>query len=144
MIYQKLDKVISEGIPAGMEIREKPLPTAEGYDLSDLICIGHVMRDRAILSLGTLGGGNHFIEVDEDDEKSRYLTVHSGSRRLGKEVTEHYMRLGQEGLKDKGEDVPYPLTYLEGRLMEEYLHDIRVVTRYDRLEINNKICRLYV
>ncbi|MBQ9361776.1 MAG: RtcB family protein [Lachnospiraceae bacterium] len=132
MDYQKLDKVISAGIPAGMEIREKPLPAADGYDLSDLICISHVMRDRAILSLGTLGGGNHFIEADKDDEGNHYLAVHSGSRHLGKEVTEHYMRLGQEALKDKGEDVPYSLTYLEGRLMEEYLQDISIVTRYAR------------
>ena len=55
-------------------------------DLSDLCCAKHVHLLRAEKSIGTLGGGNHFIEVDRDEEGNLYVVVHSGSRHLGKEV----------------------------------------------------------
>ena len=59
--------------------------------------------------------------------------IHSGSRHLGKEVTEYYLKEGQKILKEKGEEVPYPLTYLEGELLEQYIQDVQSVTRYASL-----------
>ena len=80
-----------------------------------------------------MGGGNHFIELDTDEEKNMYLVIHSGSRHLGKEVTEYYLSEGQRFLKNKGIDVPYEMTYLEGSLMEDYLHDLDIVQEFASL-----------
>jgi len=98
--------------------------------LSVLHCGKHIRADKAALSLGTLGGGNHFIELDKDDEGNLYVVIHSGSRHLGKEVTEYYLKKGQEYLKEKGFEVPYETTWLEGELMEEYLHDLQIVQKF--------------
>ena len=87
---QQLDKLIRQRIPSGFAVREKPHRYLEKLDLSDLCCRRSVDIPRAEKSLGTLGGGNHFIEVDRDDEGSLYLIIHSGSRRLGLEVAKFY------------------------------------------------------
>ena len=83
---QKLDKLIYEKIPSGFSIRDKAHRYLSQIDLSELCCARHVDLLRAEKSIGTLGGGNHFIEVDKDDEGNLYIVVHSGSRHLGVEV----------------------------------------------------------
>ncbi|HAG12796.1 MAG TPA: RNA-splicing ligase RtcB [Ruminococcus sp.] len=90
MELQKLDKVIRRSVPAGMQIREKPHRFAEKFDLAQLYCADHIFMARAICSIGTLGGGNHFIEADRGDDGSLYLVVHSGSRHLGVQVARYY------------------------------------------------------
>lgn len=131
--FQRLDTVIRENVPSGFTIRTKPHHKALDFDLSSLYCYRHIQEEKSLLSLGTLGSGNHFIEVDLDDEKNYYLVIHSGSRHLGFEVTEHYLREGQKKLKNKGIDVPYELTYLTGTLMEQYLHDLTIVQDFATL-----------
>lgn len=131
--FQRLDTVIRENVPSGFTIRTKPHHKALDFDLSSLYCYRHIQEEKSLLSLGTLGSGNHFIEVDLDDEKNYYLVIHSGSRHLGFEVTEHYLREGQKELKNKGIDVPYELTYLTGTLMEQYLHDLAIVQDFATL-----------
>lgn len=128
--YQKLDKVMREEVPSGSSIRKKPHAMSDAFDFSRLLCKRHVNEQKALLSLGTLGGGNHFLEADKDEEGKLYVVVHSGSRHLGVEVTEYYLREGQKALKTKGEAVPYELTWLEGELREAYLHDLLVVQEY--------------
>lgn len=135
--FQKLDKVIRESVPSGFGVRKKPHRFVPEFDFGKLRCASHINRKKAELSLGTLGGGNHFIEVDKDDEGNVYLVIHSGSRHLGKEVTDHYVNAGAAALKKAGRDIPYPMTYLEGRLKEEYLHDMQVVQEY--AELNRRI-----
>lgn len=130
---QKLDKVIRECIPSGFQIRNKAHHMADGFDAERLRCHKHIHRDKAALSLGTLGGGNHFIEVDKDEEGRLYIIVHTGSRHLGKEVTDHYVDAGAKILKEKDEEVPYPMTWLEGELMENYIADVSVVQEYAQL-----------
>ena len=95
---QKLDKLIYEKIPSGFSIREKAHRYASQIDLSQLHCARHVDLLRAEKSIGTLGGGNHFIEVDKDDEGNLYLVVHSGSRHLGVEVADYYQNEGYKVL----------------------------------------------
>ncbi|MCC8082117.1 MAG: RtcB family protein [Lachnospiraceae bacterium] len=131
--YQKLDAVIREQIPSGFLIRKKPHRFSEDFPLEELRCLRHVNHDKAMLSLGTLGGGNHFIEVDQGEDKSLYVVIHSGSRSLGKAVAEFYMKAGQEVLKEQGISVPYEMTYLTGQLMEDYIHDLQVVQEYAEL-----------
>lgn len=85
---EKLDKVIREHIPSGFEVRKEPHWMA--LRLDKLHCRDSCDIDRAFLSVGTLGGGNHFIEVDKDDEGNLYLVIHTGSRHLGVEVCNYY------------------------------------------------------
>lgn len=95
---QKLDKLIYERIPSGFSIREKAHRYLSQIDLSQLCCARHVDLIRAEKSIGTLGGGNHFIEVDRDDEGTLYIVVHSGSRHLGVEVAGYYQEAGYKVL----------------------------------------------
>ena len=95
----RLDKVIREKIPSGFAIREKsPHRFAGRIDLEQLRCARHVDLLRGSKSVGTLGGGNHFIEVDRDDEGRLYLIVHSGSRHLGLQVANYYQNAGYQAL----------------------------------------------
>jgi RNA-splicing ligase RtcB len=87
---QKLDKLIYDKIPSGFAIREKPHRYIEKTSLELLKCFEHINSLRAEKSLGTLGGGNHFIEADKSEDGSYYIVVHSGSRHLGVEVAKYY------------------------------------------------------
>ncbi len=131
--FQKLDTVIRENIPSGFSIRKNPHYMADSFDLTRLHCYKHIQKEKALCSLGSLGSGNHFIELDMDDEKNLYIVIHSGSRHLGKEVTEHYLREGQKYLLSQGTSVPYELTFLEGPLMKEYMDDLQIVQEFASL-----------
>ena len=131
--YQKLDSVIRDTVPSGFNIRTKAHRFADDYDFESLRCKNHIRTDKAILSLGSLGGGNHFIEADKDDDGNLYIVIHSGSRHLGKEVTEYYLAEGQKYLKAKEIDIPYEITWLEGQLMDDYLHDLQLVQHFASL-----------
>ena len=87
---QKLDKVIRAGIPSGFNIRSKAHRFAKNIDLSELCCAKKMDINRAYNSIGTLGGGNHFIEANKDDDGNIYVVVHSGSRHLGLEIANYY------------------------------------------------------
>lgn len=88
----KLDGVIRENVPHGFNVharsREKLLKDVFKIDLTSMKC--KIDIDRAFASLGTLGGGNHFIEVNKTGDGELYLVVHTGSRNLGKQVAEYY------------------------------------------------------
>lgn len=84
--FNKLDKIIKDSVPSGMMIRKNRHKFANRIDLSQLKCAKHIQQEKALLSMGTLGGGNHFIEIDVDDDKNFYLIIHTGSRHLGAEV----------------------------------------------------------
>lgn len=96
----KLDKVIREKVPSGFEVRKSVHSYAKEIDLLKLRCFDHIYFDRAELSLGTLGGGNHFIEADKDTDGNIYIVIHSGSRHLGVEVAKFYQEEAYKQLKD--------------------------------------------
>ncbi len=125
--FPRLDKVIREHIPAGMNIRSKAHRFAQDAGIGDLACAKHVQQDRAALSIGTLGGGNHFIEIDMDDEGGLYLIIHSGSRHLGVEVASYYQKIAGE---TKPANVPFELAYVEGQAYQDYLHDMKLCAEY--------------
>lgn len=131
--FQKLDTVIRDNIPSGFNVRNKAHHLAEKFDFSELRCASHIRTEKAVHSLGTLGGGNHFMEADKDEDGNLYIVIHSGSRHLGKEVTEYYLDEGQKYLKSKGIEIPYEITWLEGELMQDYIHDLGVVQKYASL-----------
>ncbi|MBP8593877.1 MAG: RtcB family protein [Ruminococcus sp.] len=87
---QKLDKLIYSNIPSGFDIRDTPHRFAEQIDLTQLYCFDQINTHRALQSIGTLGGGNHFIEADKASDGSVYIVIHSGSRHLGLEVAQWY------------------------------------------------------
>ena len=161
----KLDKVIHQKIPSGMNHRDSKHPFADKTHLQDLIC--PVNAEKLLLSIGTLGGGNHFLEVDTDENGDYYIVIHSGSRHLGIEVAKYYQNKAIEywmaggvefsigrskliqDLKSSGRQseiaealkkydekkvkMPAELAYLEGPLMEDYLHDMKIAQEYAML-----------
>jgi RNA-splicing ligase RtcB len=157
----QLDKVIHKCIPAGFDVRNNPHHYMRELDLEKLRCVKHVNLNRAELSMGTLGGGNHFIELDSDDEGKIYLVVHSGSRNLGKQVAEYYQDAAARELKNRSKvayelisvlktqgreadiqdelkkisvpKIDKNLAYVQGTLFDAYLHDMKIVQRYAEL-----------
>jgi RNA-splicing ligase RtcB len=87
----RLDRLIYRKIPCGRNIRKEPHEYIESVPLENLRCPG-INLHRAVRSIGTLGGGNHFIEADRDDDENLYIVIHSGSRHMGLEVAEWYQK----------------------------------------------------
>lgn len=94
-----LDKIIRKNIPCGFDIRKKSHDFVSEVEWNKVK--GKFTKNRAILSLGTLGGGNHFIEADKDDEGNLYIVVHSGSRHAGLEIAEYYQEMAWNQLNQK-------------------------------------------
>ncbi len=128
--FQRLDKVIRENIPSGFAIRKEPHHMAGEFSYEELHCIRHINVEKAEKSLGTLGGGNHFIELDRGNDGCMYLVVHTGSRHLGEEVAEYYTKLANSRLREKGRKIPYYMSYLEGEDKKAYMEDVQIIQRY--------------
>ncbi len=133
MELQKLDKLIRQEIPSGFAIRDKAHRYAGEVPLEELYCGKHVDLLRAEKSIGTLGGGNHFIEVDKDEEGRLYLVIHSGSRHLGVEIAKYYQNAASLAMREQQSSVPRELAYVEGALLEQYLHDMKIAQEYAML-----------
>lgn len=95
---QRLDKLIYEKIPSGFNVRKNTHRYFDQCHIDHLYCAKKVSLGRAEKSLGTLGGGNHFIECNKDGEGRIYIVVHSGSRHLGLEVANYYQNQAYEVL----------------------------------------------
>jgi len=127
---QKLDKLIYNKIPSGFNIRDKEHKFNAEIDLIQLKCKGRVKLARARRSIGTLGGGNHFIEINIDNQGNLYLVVHSGSRHLGHEVASIYQREANKSLRSLSAAVPSSLAYVTGQLFRDYFHDMKIIQRF--------------
>jgi RNA-splicing ligase RtcB len=164
--FEKLDEA-AHFIPSGYHVWDGRL---ERFDLTGLRCYRQ-LRDTVRLgrSLGTLGGGNHFIEVDRAADGTNYLVIHSGSRNLGKQVAELYQQLAvdlnrgigsylekrdeiirtykAEGRRSEIQaalaqlkwdreneepSVPADLCWLEGKYLDDYLHDVEICQAFAR------------
>ena len=101
---QKLDKAVRARIPAGFNIRGRAHELADEIDLTELYCADRVDIGKAYRSMGTLGGGNHFIEADRDESGGIYLVIHSGSRHLGLEVASYYQEQAWKALNAVPQD----------------------------------------
>ena len=134
MELQKLDKLIRKEIPSGFSIRTKLHPYSRQSRIDELHCAKHVKLDKARLSIGTLGGGNHFIEANRDEDGNLYVVVHSGSRHLGLEIANYYQKAAYIALQERGEtSIPKHLAYVDGYLAEHYLHDMEIAQEYAEL-----------
>lgn len=99
--FEKLDSLIRERVPSGQNANNRIVK--EFSELDSLLCIDALKDIQWIRqSMGTLGGGNHFIEIDADSEGNKYLVIHTGSRNLGKQVAEHYQNIAIEKMLGKG------------------------------------------
>ena len=149
----ELDKIIRENIPYGMNVHEEEQLDTD-YFSKNLLCwdkLEQRTKEIATRSLGTLGGGNHFIEAYNKEGISA-ISVHSGSRNIGYKVAEYYQKLAEKQLKEKAEKdfkkilqqvspidrenfiqnykkrnspIKKELAFLTGKDMENYLHDMR-------------------
>ena len=163
--FAKLDALIRKEIPYGREVRDTLHALNTEIDLTQLRCADQVNLNRAMRSIGTLGGGNHFIEVDRSEDGRLFLIVHSGSRHLGTEVAEYYQNEGRRALwgganyqiqeviaqlKAEGRfkeiqktisalrtehelSIPKDLAYVEGKLFEDYIHDMKITQQFAML-----------
>lgn len=99
---QKLDDVIRRNVPSGRNVHDGR--NVRFDKLQNLYCYRELKDTKRLeRSIGTLGGGNHFIELDVDSNGSKYLIIHSGSRNLGKQVAEYYQNLAVEIMQGKDE-----------------------------------------
>lgn len=146
---EKLDEVIRTHIPFGMATHS----TEYKWNFEELYCWEYLdlqTRNRAKTALGTLGGGNHFIEAYKDG----WLSVHSGSRNIGYKVAEYYQRLAEKRIKEHNHKllceklntiepamreqwlkenkitVNKDLCYLTDNDMSEYLHDVSIMQKF--------------
>lgn len=125
-----LDNFIAKRIPSGRNVRKQAHVLNREIDLGGLKCAKFIDRKRAELSIGTLGGGNHFIEVNRgESDDGLYLVVHSGSRHMGLEIAGYYQRLAVQ----KQTRLPQSLAYLEGRDFADYVHDMEIACKYAEL-----------
>lgn len=167
---ERLDGVIRKYVPSGFAVHEKPVGE---FGLDALYCYPAI-RDKAFYmqqSLGTLGGGNHFIEVNRTADGQSVIVIHSGSRNLGVQVCNYYQKLAvgdmekdgsadrliarlkaegrekeiQSELKKLKHDMAdRELAHLSGIHFREYLHDMDIVQRYasmNRHLILDSICK---
>lgn len=103
----------------------------EVFDITELACYKELKNvDRLNRSLGTLGGGNHFIEIDESREGDKYLIIHTGSRNIGKQVAEIYQKKAVELARNRGDATPDDLCYLYGDILKDYLHDVNICQNF--------------
>lgn len=122
----KLDRLIREQIPAGAALRKEPHPLLAQANLEELYCRDCLDLQRDGRSLGTLGGGNHFIEVDWDG--GPVLVIHSGSRLVGRAVARFYERRAEAFGDVPGGTLPMPT--LGGDELERYFHDMGIVLHF--------------
>lgn len=157
---QKLNEVINEFVPAGFNVHNKPkFPKYENNFIANISDWNYIL-----CSIGTLGGGNHFIELDEDNEGNKYLVVHSGSRNLGIQVCEYWQNKAISNLTDNSKErnelinrlkaegrqkeiqselnklkkpvINNELAYIKGEDLEGYIHDMKLCQEY--AELNRK------
>ncbi len=151
---RKLDSVINEFVPNGFDVHTEP--QAE-FDFARLR-VQNVNVSRAELSIGSLGGGNHFIEVGKNKNGELFLVVHSGSRNIGSMVATHYQKLAIQNLTDNSEElravidgltqdgrqreipealkkikrpvINNHLAYLTGSDFDDYMHDMKIMQEF--------------
>ncbi|UHP10438.1 RtcB family protein [Listeria marthii] len=152
MDFDKLDKVIRERVPSGSKTHDRPV---DDFNLDGVIA--PINYGWAARSVGTLGGGNHFIEVNQGVD-GIYLVIHSGSRVLGKEIAEYHqevaykkldilrkeLKIGAADAKKMGDlematqlnderelvKLDYDLSYLTGLDLKQYLNDMEIAQKF--------------
>ncbi|PFV82380.1 RNA-splicing ligase RtcB [Bacillus sp. AFS059628] len=157
--FDCLDETIRKFVPSGFRIRDKEHRFSKMIDFDGVRA--PFTLQRAQKSIGTLGGGNHFVELNEDGKGNVYIVIHSGSRNLGKQIAEYYQNFAYEQLIDvtsmkdeiikrlteegrtkeiqetlRGIQKPKirkELAYLEGQGFKDYMNDMNIAQKYAAL-----------
>jgi RNA-splicing ligase RtcB len=126
----ELDNYIHNNIPAGFAIHNSTVSNIinKNREFEKMLCFDKLYKnERFGLAVGTLGSGNHYIEVNRSKETDKtYLVIHTGSRNMGKQVADFYQNIAIE----KGTASQKDLCYLEGQDMQDYLHDMKICQEY--------------
>lgn len=156
--FAKLDAAVQTLVPSGQSIRQTAHEYISHIDLDQVLA--NFSKETAALSLGTLGGGNHFIEMNQTEDGRLFMVIHSGSRHLGVRVANYHQKKAIESLtsdkeglnemiaqlkaegrereiqaamksyKSKKPVIPNDLAYLQGSLMEDYFNDLKIAQSY--------------
>jgi len=146
--FERLDQIIKYYIPSGQNVHNNKI--VEYDKIKNLHCYKQLKNLNWIeCSIGTLGGGNHFIEVDMDDNGNKFLVIHTGSRNLGKQVAEYYQDLaiklmkGKEDLRKKQEELiaEYKATGRQSEL-QAAIQNLRKEFQEKNLDIPKELCYL--
>ena len=158
----KLDAVVNKFVPSGFDVHDRPVAK---YDLTGLACFKHVDHARASHSIGSLGGGNHFIELNKSElDGTLYLVIHTGSRKLGSDVCKYYQdkaffdvndmtkvkanlikKLKAEGRKKdidselkklQKPSADKDLAFLTGQDFKDYMNDMMILQGYASINRN--------
>lgn len=132
---KEFDDFIKGGnVPSGFSTHKEPISQYESWLDNQLSKLSFELPEEQKLhikkSLGTLGGGNHFIEINELDEKSYVLVIHSGSRSLGTKIADHHQKIADNNHKDNKFLMAFKTAYLEGEQAENYLNDMNIAIEY--------------
>lgn len=160
--FAKLDSIIRTHVPSGQEIHKEVSPARQFLEFEGKQFRASGLKDDYTnLSLGTLGGGNHFIELAKDVEEQHYLLIHTGSRYVGAKVANWHQKRAYENLrrqdltekiaelkrqgrekdiqpiirayKEQNPVVPKELAYLEGDYFHDYIHDMKIAQQFARM-----------
>ena len=119
------DRKVRQNVPLGFK-RHNTFKDSPFLNREDFLMAENLDEDTFHQSIGTLGGGNHFISLEATDDGKVYLLIHSGSRNIGHTVATFYQNLADEmnPFERKGE------AYLDGEMFEKYLHDLALAQKY--------------
>lgn len=156
--FNTLDQVVRKFVPSGKGVRQKAHANASKIPFEEIRAPFN--EERARVSIGTLGGGNHFIELNEGEDGSIYLVIHSGSRHLGQQIAGHYQQVAIESLQDNTEAIHLRIAelkaanrheeisaaikaihkrtptihnnmaYVQGDAMQDYLNDVGIAQQF--------------
>lgn len=128
----QLDHNIRKYVPSGYSVRKTPHKFMENVNLTDLKCYFNLENaDQAFTYMGTLGGGNHFIEVNKTNDEQLVLVIHSGSRRIGNDVSKYYQNEALKNFKKYHNMASSKdLIYCEGKIFDDYLHDLEIMQEF--------------
>lgn len=146
----KLDKVIRETIPSGSDVNTKQGTRIYFEQMEDMVMYKNLRNiDHLQSSISSLGGGNHFIEVDVDEEGNKYIVIHSGSRNLGQQVCKHYQKLAIEQCNAHTKEIKTEINETiarlkkEGRQKESYAAIKAIKEKYNRIDkVPTDLCYL--
>lgn len=160
--FAQLDAIIRTYVPSGQDIHKEVSPSRHFVEFEGKQFRASGLKDDYTnLSLGTLGGGNHFIELAKDEDDQHYLLIHTGSRYVGAKVANWHQKRAYENLrredltekieamkqqgrqqeiqsmiqvyKEQRPFVPKDLSYLEGEAFHDYIHDMKIAQQFARM-----------
>jgi tRNA-splicing ligase RtcB (3'-phosphate/5'-hydroxy nucleic acid ligase) len=145
--FERFDKALRIAVPSGFNIHPEPVAELDAMETKNAFeaLALKVEADiaKVFCSIGTLGGGNHMVEVDQSGNGDQFLLIHSGSRNLGLRVCNYHQNIAKVNCQARGFNIPGGLEFLEGSQADEYLADMLVAQRYARLNRETMASQLF-